>query len=88
MAKYKAGDKVRVVPWATEGRNPNSIDGRWTMDNKGRSQSNSFTFRMVELAGRIVTIRKFNIQYEIEELEGVYWTDDMFMLPSSLEEME
>jgi len=72
--KHKVGDKVVV-------RKDLDLDKRYAMEHN-KDISNSITEKMVELAGKTVTIacKRLSIsQYLILEDEGEWdWTDEMF----------
>lgn len=75
MAKFKVGDKVRVID------NPRYGERRYMNDGVAH---NAFTRGMVEFAGKVVTIRSLahdicGMEYIIEEDNGMwFWVDGMF----------
>lgn len=69
MAKYKVGDKVRVIA------NGERDKTYYMMDDKG--ERNSMVNDMLKLCGKVVTIKSVMKQYTIEECFYL-WTDEMF----------
>ena len=68
MAKYKVGDKVRVI---TNGER----NKRYYMED--RREHNTMVPKMLEFCGKVVTIKDVDAQYHIEEC-GYGWVDEMF----------
>lgn len=70
MAKYKVGDKVRVI---TNGERYKTY---WM---EGKSGRNSMVETMLEFGGKVVTITKAsNTGYSVSECPGWGWVDEMF----------
>lgn len=78
MARYKVGDKVRLIDnfvqyeeYCMRDRNNNpgyTITVQWSLEER------------MKLAGKIVTISKVGEYYRIEEDDyRKHWTDDMFV---------
>lgn len=78
MARYKVGDKVRLIDnfvqfesyyMRDQNNNPGySITIKWSLEDR------------MKLAGKIVTIAEVEGYYRIEEDEKrAHWTDDMFV---------
>lgn len=68
MAKYKVGDKVRVI-------SNGEVNKTYYMEDK--SDHNSMVKHMLKFCGKVVTIRSVTTQYYIEEC-GYGWVDEMF----------
>lgn len=82
MAKYKVGDKVRVRSDLERYDSQGNIKNYYMEDG---SSSNTVVPYMLELAGKIVTITRYDYnQYLVEKLdsgwksETLCWTDEMF----------
>lgn len=67
MAKYKVGDKVRVIR--------NGEFKRYYMEDK--SHHDSMVTEMLEFCGKVVTIERVGTKYSIKEC-GYSWVDEMF----------
>lgn len=72
MAKYKVGDKVRVIRNGESGKT-------YYMENG--NENNSMVNEMLEFCGKVVEISEITErgQYKIKELPGYWqWVDEMF----------
>ena len=78
MARYKVGDKVRVIDNFV-------LHGNYYMRNQNNDPGLYVTIKhtlneRMQLAGKIVTISEVEIYYRIEEdATCKYWSDDMFV---------
>lgn len=76
MAKYKVGDKVRVRSDLRRFDDGQFIPKLYYMEND-ETESNTVVPVMLDLAGKIVTIKKVERQYKIDD-STLSWTDEMF----------